>query len=197
MTRSRGTHGASMIRRAAFRIGLGVASLTSGSAFAALVGVPAADGDPTPSGVILPPGRILDITAGGSAGYGFEGTCGCFPITRPDGSRFDAQTDLGPKLDPFAVLPSAPIGALIARIGVSGPWFFVGGAFSAPVNGGGEVFLLYNDAVGTYVDNYGAYSAAVSIAPAAEPASWALMGVGLLALLAATQAGARRRTSAT
>ena len=173
-----------VVRQAAVLIttAAAIASTFCTSTLATVVEVPANMSTPTSSGVILQVGELLNVEATGSASYGFEGTCDCFPTTFPDGSRFNGTIDLGPKPDPFAVLPSAPIGALIGEIGVSGPWFFVGESYSAPADRSGEFFLLYNDAVGTYSNNFGSYFATVSTTAVSEPTSLMLLGVGLLGI---------------
>lgn len=92
-----------------------------------------------------------------------SGPCGGgYMTTDPDGGRYLAGHTCGSKHDPAAVLPSAPIGALLARVG-AGPWFVAGSSYSGVVSGSGRLFLLYNDDPGTYSDNGGAYSASITV----------------------------------
>ncbi|MFJ5015188.1 LecA/PA-IL family lectin [Streptomyces griseoluteus] len=58
------------------------------------------------------------------------------------------------------VLPGAPVGALIARIG-SGAWFMVGASQTFHAQEDGEVTVAYNDRSGLYGDNSGEYTALV------------------------------------
>jgi hypothetical protein len=60
------------------------------------------------------------------------------------------------------VLPSAPIGALMARIG-DGDWFLVGShaSFSAPRSG--QLVFAFNDRASFYTDNSRSIEGTVSI----------------------------------
>jgi hypothetical protein len=52
------------------------------------------------------------------------------------------------------VLPGAPCGALVGRIG-NGPWFYIGPAYFAGASTSGRLFLSINDDRGSYGDNVG------------------------------------------
>jgi hypothetical protein len=110
------------------------------------------------TGVDIQAGQAVRVTASGQAGYGNDGGPGWsgYPDTNPDGDRYLNGQPLGRKFDPSAVLPSAPIGALLARIG-SGPWFLVGSSASFTASAGGQLYLLYNDATWGYANNSGGY----------------------------------------
>ncbi|MCX6020320.1 MAG: hypothetical protein NTZ05_01040, partial [Chloroflexi bacterium] len=67
-----------------------------------------------------------------------------------------------PKLDGNAPLPSAPIGALLGRIG-GGSWFMIGSNRTFIADRAGRLSLLYND---TYRgDNDGRYEVMVTLNP--------------------------------
>jgi hypothetical protein len=111
------------------------------------------------TGIDLTSGDTFTITALGEASFGTGSTQACSTSERtvPDGQRITADGTLcPPKIDPSVVLPSAPVGTLIANIGSSG-WFAVGSNFSATVSSSGRLFLLYNDVPGQYGNNSGTY----------------------------------------
>jgi len=113
------------------------------------------------TGVTVAAGELVRITATGTATYGHEGQAGCagIPTVGPDGVRSTAGKACTPKLDADAKVASAPIGALIARIG-SGSWFLVGSgdAGAAPANG--RLELAFNDSL--YADNSGTYHVTIT-----------------------------------
>lgn len=143
----------------------------------ATVTVPAAATSVLDTGLSYSPGGTLRITATGTASYGAEGQpfCAGVPVTTPDGGRNSDGFACPPKVDPSATLPTAPIGSLIASIGIPGEpcstgWFYAGSSLPADRFGaGGEIYLLYNDSVGHYGDNTGSYTAHISATPAAHP----------------------------
>src|SRR4029077_3465421 len=104
------------------------------------------------TGVDLTTGQLIKITATGRATYGADllpgGQFGV-PQTDPDGQRYFNGSPIPPKFDPNAILPSAPIGALLARIN-GGSWWPVGSEYSDNVNTSGRLFLLYNDSASGY-----------------------------------------------
>lgn len=123
--------------------------------------VPAnADGG-VPAGIDLTIGGGYSISGTGSAQYGYDPAdpCGGYPVTHPDGSRSLGTISCGAKHDPGATLPSAPIGALIWRIG-TGPWQSAPASFTAV--SAGPLYLAYNDDPGLYGDNSGSYTAIVT-----------------------------------
>lgn len=114
-----------------------------------------------PTGIGLTMGSDYTINGSGSAQYGYDPAdpCSGNPTTHPDGSRYLGTTNCGPKYDPSAALPSAPIGALIWRIG-NGPWQPAPTKFTAAT--AGPLYLAYNDDPGLYGDNSGSYTATVT-----------------------------------
>ena len=134
---------------------------------AAAVTVPADSQTPTDSGLRYRPGQRLEIRATGKATYGPESQSGCTgtPVTTPDGKREINGVACAPKLDPDATLPTAPIGSLIASIGIPGNphssgWFYAGDMLGTRTfKYEGEIYLSYNDDPGSYGNNTGAYKA--------------------------------------
>lgn len=131
---------------------------------------------PTDAEVSVLVGQTMTLSASGSVQYGSDysdPSCAGYPVTDPQGDRSLNGVRCSPKYDPGAAVPSAPIGALIAKVG-SGSWFGVGGTgtcapgsptctltMTAP--SAGEVYVGYNDSY--WADNSGSYSVTVSIAP--------------------------------
>jgi hypothetical protein len=82
-----------------------------------------------------------------------------------------------PRIDPSAVLPSAPVGELIGSIAQPGTsptlWFALGSSYSATISATGRLFLLYNDSSGKYRNSNGSYQvmATVTTAIASVPAN--------------------------
>lgn len=115
------------------------------------------------SGIDIVAGKLMTIAASGRSHYGYEGA-GCVgsPETDADGQRYLDGSSCPPKIDTDATLPTAPIGALLARIG-NGAWFLVGGKYTAVANAGGRLFLLYNDT--TRGDNTNGYNVTVTVSP--------------------------------
>jgi len=128
------------------------------------MGISALRETPTDTRIDILAGQQLTIHASGMATYGLDSApCGSGVMaTDPDGGRFLAGTSCGSKSDPASVLPTAPIGALLGRIG-SGPWFVVGSNYSGVASSSGRLFLLYNDDPGYYSDNGGGYSADITV----------------------------------
>jgi hypothetical protein len=60
-----------------------------------------------------------------------------------------------PKYDPDSLLPSAPLGGLLVRIG-SGAWRFIGSSSSLRAGTSGPLTLAVNDAARS--DNTGSYT---------------------------------------
>lgn len=111
------------------------------------------------TGLFISAGTLVKITASGIATYGYD--FGTYPTVNPDG--YNSYLG-GPKNDPNAVDPSAPIGALLISIG-PGNWIFAGESLSFTSSSDGELYLLFNDA-DYYADNGGAYSVTVTVVPA-------------------------------
>jgi hypothetical protein len=80
---------------------------------------------------------------------------------------------------------SGTLGSLVGKIG-SGDYFTIGTSFSGVANHNGQLKLFYWDS--DKYNNFGTITASISAVP--EPASVALMGLGLVAL------AARRRRQA-
>jgi hypothetical protein len=135
------------------------------------VNVPAVSQTPTRSRAHYFRGELLEISAHGMAGYGAESQAGCVgaPTTTPDGNRSLSGAPCSQKIDPSAVLPTAPIGSLIASIGVPGQpgssgWFYVGNYLRLRNwRDSGEIYLLYNDVPGEYGNNLGSYNALLKL----------------------------------
>ncbi len=119
------------------------------------------------TGIDVPSGSRLTIKASGKAKFGLTDItqdCNTTDVTNPNGQRILADGTTCPgKIDPAAVLPTSPVGTLIAKIGSSG-WFPVGSSFSRTIhNMSGRLFLLYNDVPGLYSDNSGSYQVKVKV----------------------------------
>jgi len=125
--------------------------------------VPAKTEGGVSTGVYLTIGNTYNISGTGSARYGYDSVpCTGYPTTQPDGSRYLGTQNCGPKQDPSATLPSAPIGLLIWRIG-NGPWEPAPASFTATT--AGPLYLAFNDVPGEYGDNAGFYTAIVCVSP--------------------------------
>jgi len=119
-----------------------------------------------PQGVSLvlyiQPRLTYQISAGGSAMYGYEGASQChgYPTTDPTGQRYINGVACGPKTDPNAVYPGYT-GLLLYGTTCSGTisWHPVGTYVSFQSTCYGQLYLLYNDSV--YTNNTGSYSALV------------------------------------
>jgi len=92
-------------------------------------------------------GARVSIRATGSLQYGYEGAAGCvgYPTTDPDGNRTLNGVPCDLKIDPLTPLPTAPVGALIARMGSTGPWQLVGSNDSITAAHSGTLYFAYND----------------------------------------------------
>jgi len=115
--------------------------------------VPAISSSVTPALDVVA-GQHITIAASGSwcmGGTGATAECG-----GPAGIR-SAHAD-----EPGMVLPSAKIGALIARIG-SGPFFLVGASSSFTADRAGKLVLLFNDRACCYGDNSGSIRVLVNV----------------------------------
>lgn len=95
------------------------------------------------TGVSLAAGQTFEVTATGAWSHGL-------------GDTAIAPNPYGPggcgKEDSNAIMPSAPIGVLIGRIG-DGALFVVGERLESVAGVAGRLRLSMNDAVGTYSDN--------------------------------------------
>lgn len=113
------------------------------------------------SGVLAVSGAegTVSVTATGQVHYGVEGQAACAgnPYTTPNGNRYLNGVQCADKYGAADLLPSAPVGELLAN--TNGSWFAVGASdsFSA---GSGTVYLAYNDSI--YTDNTGSYTASVT-----------------------------------
>jgi serine/threonine protein kinase len=121
----------------------------------------------TPTGVVITSGEHLSTRASGRASSGYQGTTTTSDIAGPTTIAPDGTTTIygepaASKQDSTAECPSAPIGALIARIG-TGQWFEVGASWSGVAQAAGELDLAFNDEPGDYTDNTGFY--VVTITP--------------------------------
>lgn len=66
-----------------------------------------------------------------------------------------------PVLETDALMPSVNLGALLARIGSSGSWFYVGPELEFTSLSAGELQFIMNDRPGLYGDNFGVLSVAI------------------------------------
>ena len=108
------------------------------------------------AGPLVAIGRSVAVTATGTwcmGGTGATAECG-----GPDGIRWanPAESDM--------VLPSAKMGALMARIGL-GPWFAVGSSTGFTATVSGRLTLAFNDRACCYSDNSGSIQATVIVSP--------------------------------
>jgi hypothetical protein len=112
------------------------------------------------TGVNLVAGQQLTITATGLATHD-----GGNQQTDPDGMHYSNGVPVGQYYAADAFIPSAHVGALIGRVGEGGNWFEIGSnlSFSAPSTG--RLFLAYNDGPWGYYDNFGSYTATVTVVP--------------------------------
>jgi hypothetical protein len=106
------------------------------------------------TGIVLHQGDTVTITAAGRAGW------------EPGQESGPEGTPIGAGCTP--AVPWAPIGALVARVGVGAPVVVAG---SVTLAGPGAVDVLYNDCPGLYYDNSGAYTVRLRITPAPAPAT--------------------------
>ncbi|MBV9845131.1 MAG: hypothetical protein JOZ47_08685 [Kutzneria sp.] len=120
-------------------------------------------GGGTDSGMSLERGDTVTVTASGIASYSRRGETDCPGIakTDPNGNRTDeAGRPCPAKKHPYAPLPSAPIGMLLARIG-TGEWTAVGSGATIQASSGGRLVLGYND--WSKDDNTGAYDVVLHV----------------------------------
>ena len=142
----------------------------------------AANAESVSTGVHVSIGEVVNFFASGSATYGTEGApCLGRPVTDPNGNRtlysapagyastftsvpsgigsVETPSVAGPipcgtKADLSAPMPSAPVGALIGRVG-EGAWFQIGSHSLVTSDEAGLLTLRYNDSVPG--DNTGSY----------------------------------------
>lgn len=124
------------------------------------------------TGIDVINGEHIVVTAMGQATYGQKFfACAGYPTTDPDGNRQLNGQPCSPEIDNYAVLPSAPVGELLAGIKQSDSstltWFAVGSKYSSTISVSGRLFLLYNDDgdEGAYGDNAGDYQVTITITP--------------------------------
>jgi serine/threonine protein kinase len=135
---------------------------------AATVDLPATNAS-MPTGLRARSGEAIEISATGTASYGYQGATADNDLTGmsgvdPDGNLVLDGAPRPRKYDALALLPAAPVGALIARVG-AGPWFLVGSTWSGNTPTGGALWLAFNDVPGSYGDNSGTYLVTARIQP--------------------------------
>ncbi|MFD1937328.1 MULTISPECIES: LecA/PA-IL family lectin [Nonomuraea] len=118
-----------------------------------VVTVPAKVEGGVKSGITVQRDEVITVSASGRASYNGG-------VTYPDGTRFIEGKYSGAYMAPGLLLPGAPAGALIARVG-SGPWLAVGSCQTFRAQDAGEVTVAYNDKPGQYGDNAGEYVATI------------------------------------
>jgi hypothetical protein len=111
-------------------------------------------------------GDDLVIDATGSASFGYQGAihqddnrAGESSVD-PSGTTSVGGQEVPYKVDESAVLPSAPVGALIARIG-DGRWFEVDSSWQGLARASGMLSFAFNDETDSYADNTGSYTVTV------------------------------------
>lgn len=107
----------------------------------------------------------VDAAHEGWADAGIDLRAGEKVTLSPSGSAgWEAGVQSGPEGVPGVscplIVPSAPIGALVARIGAGDP---VPVASTATLSGPGRLSLLYNDCPGQYFDNVGGFDVGVQV----------------------------------
>jgi hypothetical protein len=114
-----------------------------------------ATADSARAGTVLEGQKVI-VSASGSAGYGFEGEEGCKGqvTTDPDGNRSTPEGHSCGKKPSGSVSESAPVGALLARVG-DGGWILVGSHGSFTATSTGTVRFTVNDSPRS--DNSGGY----------------------------------------
>ncbi len=101
-------------------------------------------------------GETVTITGAGKTSCG-GGPDNC--VFTPDGILLDNNT--GPyTADGSFLAPGLPIMSLIARVGTSGPWTFIG-AGPTTLSGTGDIYFAVND--NYFPDNAGGFTATISI----------------------------------
>ena len=114
-------------------------------------------------GVNVQAGQVIVVTAYGTAVSGYEGAADCVGKTQvdPDGNRsVVGGAACTRKYSATTTLPSAPVGALLARIG-AGPWVFIGHHASLTATTTGSLSFTFNDSDRS--DNSGAYALTYTI----------------------------------
>ena len=144
----------------------------------------------TDTGINISAGSELEVTASGTATYGFSPGQNC----GPNGGDLG-----GPLFFSDSVVPTAVSHSLIGKTGgttavgngtpvpegTPGDGVgFVGASYNEIISTGGELFLGFNDQVGGFSDNSGAFSVTVTVVPVPEPSVAALAGLGAFVLLA-------------
>jgi hypothetical protein len=131
--------------------------------------VTTATGGGIDTGVSVRQGARVRVTATGIVTYGTEtgppGDCSGATYTQtaqvePDGSRIIGSTPCASKIDPSCPLPTAPVGAVIARIG-DGAWTLIGTKAEIVAPRDGELWIGFNDWIPS--DNQGSYTVTVQL----------------------------------
>lgn len=151
----------------------------------------------TDTGIVVPSGSELQVSASGTITYGFSAGQQSGPNGGDQGTQFES-------LD---VLPNAVVVSLIGKIGgttaigtgtvvpegTPGDGAgFVGASYNETISTGGELFLGFNDHVGAFNDNSGSFSATITVTPVPEPSIGAFGGLACATVLAKRM---RRRRS--
>jgi hypothetical protein len=120
------------------------------------VRVEAADQSPTRTGLSVAKGQLVRVRASGTWCMGGE------PPSAECGTA-DGVRGANPEELPL-ILDSAPVGALIGRVG-TGSWFLIGSTTNIRMPKAGKLALMFNDRPCCYLDNSGAVAVIVSVTP--------------------------------
>jgi hypothetical protein len=145
----------------------------------------------TDTGISVYAGALLSIQATGTVSYFGDNTQA---VTGPGGTNYD-----GTQFFPESVYPNTTVVSLIGKIGgtttigtgtalpggLPGNGVgYVGSSYSEVVPTTGELFLGFNDQVGSFGDNSGSFQVSVTVAPVPEPSTFGLAGLAGLCLVA-------------
>lgn len=112
------------------------------------------------SGLNVMRGESIQFSSIGEGTYGYEGSpVNATPRTNPDGERYVNGKNIGRKNDPNAFF-YGPIGALVARVGIS-DYFLIGSGNQLIMPQSGVLHLCYNEVAGSGSDNSGGYEVSI------------------------------------
>lgn len=141
----------------------------------------------TDTGIFISGGSQLEISASGTATYGFSPGQSCDPNGGNAGG--------GPLFYANGVLPNVITHSLIGKTGGTSAVGdgtpvpqatpgFVGTSYNGTISTGGELYLGFNDATDGFWDNSGSFSVTVDVVPVPEPSMAAFGGLAFVTVLA-------------